>query len=340
MFALERAIGWNHHQPMFLLNPPWALPIISLLAALPYHAARVSWLFVSLLLETISALALWRYFGGSRTKQWMALGLVATFLPIGAAEQMGQITPLMLVGLTAFLFALRRQHYVLAGASLLLLGFKPHLVYLVVLAIVLWSAESRKWSLAISALCSYAAATLAAIRYNPNVLAYFHHSTQAALDTSCGVGGALRSIFGIQHTWLQFVPSAVGVAWFTLYWARHRRAWRWEDRLPLLLLVSIATAPYAWAHDYMLALPSFVALTVALARTRTDWLVPSATYLVVQHLLFVTLASSPKPWVTTASLLWLVIYQVGVSSLATAGERESTRETLVLSLNQAASHTT
>ena len=170
MYAIERGLGWNYQQPLVLLNPPWALPLVSLLSAVPYHAARVAWLAISLLLESISSLALWRYFGGSRNNQWMALALVATFLPAGAAEQMGQITPLMLVGLTAILFALRRQQYLLAGICLLTLGFKPHLVYLVILAIVLWAAQTRKWSLILGAIFTYAAATIGALRFSENVL--------------------------------------------------------------------------------------------------------------------------------------------------------------------------
>ena len=65
-----------------------------------------------------------------------------------------------------------------------------------------------------------------------------------------------------------------------------------------------------------------MALTVALARARTDWLLPSATYLVVQMLIFSALEPLSKPWITTASLLWLVIYQVGVSSLTKTEEHQ------------------
>jgi hypothetical protein len=315
IYAIERALGWNYQEPLVLLNPPWALPIVSWFALLPYHAARAVWLGASLLLESVSAVALWRYFGGDRRRQWMALALVVTFLPAGAAERMGQITPLMLFGLTVFLVAFQRHRYVLAGVALLPLGIKPHLVYLVLLAVILWAIQNRKVALAVSAIFTTAASTAAAILYNPNLLGYSHDSTQAALNTSCGVGGVLRSLFGLQHTWLQFLPTVAGVAWFAVYWSKHRGAWIWEERLPLLLLVSLATTPYVWAHDYVLALPAFVALTAALARTRTDWLLPAASYLVVQILIFTEAEPLSKAWMATASLLWLALYQLGVSTL-------------------------
>jgi hypothetical protein len=134
------------------------------------------------------------------------------------------------------------------------------------------------------------------------------------MDTSCGVGGALRSIFGVQHAWLQFLPTAIGIAWFARYWIRNRRRWTWEEHLPLVLLVSLGTAPYSWAHDYILALPSFVALTVAISRTRTDWMVASSLYFVVQ-IAILGAGRTSLPWMATASLLWLVLYQLGTATV-------------------------
>jgi hypothetical protein len=132
------------------------------------------------------------------------------------------------------------------------------------------------------------------------------------------VGGALRSSFGVQHAWLQFLPTAIGTAWFARYWIRNHRRWTWEGHLPLLLLVSLGTSPYAWADDYLLALPCFVALTVAISRTRTDWLVASGLYLVVQIEIYSLIDSAFKAWLATASLLWLVLYLIGTASLARA----------------------
>jgi hypothetical protein len=159
---------------------------------------------------------------------------------------------------------------------------------------------------------------LAAIAFNHNVLNCFHGTVSAAMDFPCGVGGVLRSIFGMQHRWLQFLPTAIGTAWFARYWIRNRRGWTWEEHLPLVLLVSLGTAPYSWAHDYILALPTIVALTVAISRTRTDWLVASGLYLVVQYFISNEAGFLSKAWMATASLLWLVLYLIGTASVARA----------------------
>jgi len=316
--ALERSAGWSYAQQMSLLYPPWAFPFVALFGVLPFHTAQYAWLAVSLVLEAVSAVALWRYFGGEKSKQWIGLALFVTFLPLGSAEHMGQITPLILAGLTAFLFLLRRQRYLLAGACLLTLGLKPHLLYLVLLAILLWTVQTRRWSLAISAIFVYAGSTLGAIAFNHNVLDCFHGTVSAAMDFPCGVGGVLRSIFGMQHRWLQFLPTAIGTAWFARYWIRNRRGWTWEEHLPLLLLVSLGTAPYAWADDYILALPAFIALAVAISRTRTDWLIASGLYLVVQYFISNVVGIGSQAWMVTANLLWLVLYLIGTASVARA----------------------
>jgi hypothetical protein len=309
ILAVERSLGWPYAAPLIMLNPPWALPLAALLGFFPFQIAHYAWLAVSLLLEAVSSIALWRYFGGEKRHQWIALALLATFLPAGTAEHMGQITPLILAGLTAFLFSLRYKRDLLAGACLLVLGLKPNLLYLVFLAILLWAIRSKKWSLLFSAVLAYAIAASVSIFFNHHVLEYFRGTFHAALDTSCGVGGVLRCIFGVQYIWLQFLPTPIGVAWFALYWKKHRREWQWEERLPLVLLVSIGTNPYFWGHDFILSIPAFIALAVALSQASDDWLNTTELYFSIQ-LVIMWLGSHSKPWMATASLLWIVLYHL------------------------------
>jgi hypothetical protein len=327
MAATERSLGWPYKETLVLLYPPWALPFVAPLGVMPFAVAHSVWLVLSIAIECGCALALWSYFGGERRQRWIALMLVATFLPAGTAEHMGQITPLILAGITGFLMALRKERYWLAGACLLLFGLKPHLLYLVLLAVLLWSVQQRKWSVPISAALSAGVASLVAIAVNREVLGFFRGSVGAALDYSCGVGGALRAIFGVQHVWLQFVPCGFGLMWFGWYWMRHRTAWRWEERMPLLLLVSISSAAYFWAHDFVLAIPAMIALAIQVARARA-WVLAVAAYLLVQVAIMTADSDATKTWMSAASLLWLLLYWL-VTMLcgrglegSTAGERQ------------------
>jgi len=305
-YAIYRSFGWPYVQQFVMTAPPWAMPLVALFALLPFHVAHSSWFAASLILEGTSSVALWRYFGGEKRQQWMALLVLATFLPAAAAEHYGQITPLILVGITGFLFALRRKQYVLAGVFLFLFSLKPHLLYLVLLAILLWSIQNKKWFVPITASLMVAGTLLGAIAFNRNVLVYFHGTVHAAMDMKCGVGGALRSVFGEQHEWLQFLPCVPGCIWFAFYWTRYRRCWKWEERLPLLLLVSIASAPYFWVHDFVLGIPALIALGVQVERVKA-WHIAAVLYLVVQELI---LAGGALRAASVASLLWIVLYFV------------------------------
>lgn len=333
MWPIEKALGWTG-PPLVMLNPPWSLVFVAPLGLVSFQVAHYVCLVLSLALETASFLLLWRYFGGEKSKQWIALAIFATLLPAGVAEHAGQVTPLMLAGLTAFLYSLRHQRYLLAGACLLPLGLKPHLLWLALLAIVLWAAQNKRWILFVGAIATYATATLAALAYNHNVLGYLHGSTaSAAMVTVCGVGGALRSVFGFQHGWLQFLPMAVGLPWFANYWLRNHPTWSWEQHLPMLLLVSIGTAPYFWAHDFILAVPALISLAVAFSRTRTNWAGVAALYLVAQIVISeASVITGSKAWMATASLVWIILYKMGTASLAKAEHTVSEPASAALAL--------
>jgi hypothetical protein len=307
-FVIEKSYGWTLPRPYVTFCPPWALPIMSVMALLPFQAAHSLWLALSLVLNALSALGLWAYFGGERRKAWIAILLCLTFLPMGGAEINGQITPLILFTLTAFLWLIRREQYFAAGFILIGVGPKPHLLFLVALAILFWTLQKgawqSRWTLLLGSFISYSAATAFAVLYNPASLGYLHKTYGAAMDISCGIGGALRIVFGVEHLWLQFLPSAIGVAWFLFYWSKHRHHWDWQQHLPLLLIVSVCTSPYCWYHDFILILPAIVALAVQEAYRSAAIL---AGYLLIQAIIIVTVQWSVA-WMCVFSLLWIALY--------------------------------
>lgn len=302
--AMEQSLRWPHPAPLVMLNPPWILPLIAPFAMVPFWPAHYFAFTLSLATEVLSSLALWRYFGGEKRRQWIAVLVLLTFLPAANAEHYGQVTPLILGALTVFLFAMRAQRFLLAGSMLAIFALKPHLLYLVLLAILLWSIQNRKWMIPISAAVCAAAATLGSIAFNHKVLGYFSGTVHAALISPCGIGGYLRSVFGWQHIWLQFLPCVVGLGWFAAYWMRHRRAWTWEERMPLLLLVSIGSAAYFWKHDFIVGLPAVTALAIQVARARV-WLVTAFLYLAIQ---LAILAANETVHECVLSLLWIALY--------------------------------
>jgi len=144
--------------------------------------------------------------------------------------------------------------------------------------------------------------------FNPLVLTYLHGASQPAIETMCGPGGVLREIFGMQYGWLQFVPTAAGMAWLPIHWRRHRRNWDWMEQTPLLIMASLALAPYNWAHDFVLALPAVIAVAVRVYHRPSEWLSTAALYLGVQLIIFAYLQDVPKPMQSLGCTLWLAFY--------------------------------
>jgi hypothetical protein len=304
MLAMERLHDQAITSPQVMVCPPWILPFLAVIATPSFRVAQIGWFIASLILNCGSSLGLWIYFGGAKRQAWIALFVAFAFIPMGGAEFMGQITPAILACITAFLLLNKAKWHFAAGVSMLGFGLKPHLLYLVLLGILLWALQRRVWSLLLGAICSYVSAALFAVIYNPFSLEYLHHSVGKALTVPCGLGWVLRSFFGLQHTWIPFLPSFFGLLWFVFYWARHRSTWDWPTHLPLLLIVSIASAPYYWYHDFILILPALIALAVAGAY-RFTWV--SAAFLGVQAVIVSADMLSPA-WMGVASLLWIPFY--------------------------------
>jgi hypothetical protein len=262
MFALERSMGWTRSYPLVMLCPPWTLFVNAIFGLLPFHTSQHIWSLVLSSLDGISAYALWRYFGGERRRVWIAALLLLSFSPVITVAHLCQVTPIMLVCFTAFLYCVRSERWALAGISLLGMSIKPQLLWLVFIAIALWAIRTRRWRLIAAALISVAVFTAGVFAFNPQAVHFFRDAYGPAIATSCGAGGALRLIFGMQHAWLQYTPCVAGIAWFAWYWKQYGRVWSWQEHVPLLLVVSVASSPYCWFHDFILVLPAFIALAV------------------------------------------------------------------------------
>jgi hypothetical protein len=270
LFALQRDYGCPNDRPVTMYNPPWALPFVMPFGALDYGVARLAWLLLSLGLVLVCAGAAWRLLGGPAERRWLAWALALAFFPTLIALRMGQIAPLMLAGLVGFLYFLRRGPDWAAGLALLPALVKPQLFYLVGLALLLWAVRERRWAVLGGAAAGLAVATGLALAPNPHVLGQYadlmtHHPPAECLSPT--LGAVLRTAFGREHFWLQFLPPLAGVAWLIPHWLRRRRDWDWQEQLPLLVLVSLLTTSYgAWAFDLVLLLLPVLGTAAALCR--------------------------------------------------------------------------
>ncbi len=268
LLPVQAAIGMADEQAWPMLNPPWTLALLMPFGVSEYGPGYVVWITLLIAAVLLGADLAWRVFGGEPRKRWLAPLLAIASLPTFYALAAAQITPLVLLGLVAFLSCDCRGKEGRAGAALALAAVKPHLFYLVFPAVLLRSIDRRSGAGLAGLGIALAAMTGVAMATNPSAVVQYLgmmvHRPPARF-TPPTIGTFLRMLFGTGRFWLQHVPMLVGLWWFTLHWRRHRRDWNWAEQLPLLLFASLLTAPYgAWLFDLViLVIPLLQATTWA-----------------------------------------------------------------------------
>jgi hypothetical protein len=310
---LERAAG-REGEGIVMWNPPWALPLVMPLGLLDCRTARWLWLGLHLAVLVGCAAALWRLYGGPATQRGLAWLLAFTFLPALFVLVEGQITPLVLLGAVMFLIWVRQGRDTLAGAVLLLVALKPHLVYLFWPALLLWCIQERRGYLLLGGALAGVAAVGLALLCNPSVLGQYGHALtqQTPQYHTPTLGTLLRLGLGEDRFGLQFWPLILGLAWFVPYWLRHRHHWDWSERLPPLLLASLLTTAFGWLFDLVLLVLPIMQVAVQLHRegSRRSWIAALLVYGAVNLLVLGQLACQVPHfaylWMTPVLLLLYV----------------------------------
>jgi hypothetical protein len=290
LLPLERQAGRDTDEAVMMWNPPWTLTLVMPFGTLPARLSQLFWLILNLAVILFCADWTWRFYGGPKEQRWLAWSLALAFLPTIFVLQSGQIGPLLLLGLVGFLHFHERKLDWLAGAALVLVAIKPHLVYLLWIALLVRSVDRWRWSILGGGMAAGLIALLIPSACNPSVWMQYrdalaHHPPEQWISPT--PGAFLRLLFGAEHFWLQFVPTIAGLAWFALYWLKHRRTWDWPEHLPALMLVSFATASYgAWPFDLVVLLLPVIqaAVWVVSARNPLMTRIALAAYLSINGL--------------------------------------------------------
>lgn len=287
---LQMQVGRMEGVPLMMWNPPWTLTLVMPFALMRYTAGRLLWLLISLAIIVFVADYVWRLYGGDLSQRWLVWLLACTFGPSLQVLRLGQITPFLLIGVAGFLHLLENKRWFWAGSVAALWLIKPHLLYLVIVVLLLWMLEHRNFIPLIGMTAMLGAALAIAWLVNPAVFQqYLIATTQnpPAEWMTPTLGGLLRYWLGPEHFWLQFAPMVFGGFWSVGYWLRNRASWQWRRRLPLLILVSLATSAYGWNFDQVISLMALMPMAQALLHGAPSWrkwgLI--ASYVVVNALL-------------------------------------------------------
>jgi hypothetical protein len=321
LLPLQQANGRDTDKAIMMWNPPWSLAVVLPLGFFPAREAQLLWLAVNFAAILFCGDRLWILLGGSRDRRWAGWAIALAALPTLFALQSGQISALLLLGAVLFLECERRGWHFAAGSATVLLAIKPHLAYLVWVAILCNAIVRGHWRIVIGGAVTGLICTAVPLAFNPDVWRQYLDALSNRTPEEWlmpTLGSLLRLVFGGAMFGLQFVPVFVGLAWFIRYWTRHEKRWDWGDQMPLLLLVSFLTAPYgAWPFDMVLLLPAAMWLVLRVHGPARGPVIAGLIAVNVACLMLNVLRISSF-WFIWVAPVMLLLYCVGVRGNSTA----------------------
>jgi hypothetical protein len=322
IWDLERSAGFDGTGPLPMFNPPWTIPLVTPFSLLPYPAGRLAWMLMSIALIVASCDACWKLYGGDRRQRWFGWILGLTFLPSFFVLSIGQIGPFIVAGLVAFLFFINRGKFLAAGAALLLVATKPHLLFLLWPTLILWSFSRRDLRVLIGATVATLTMIVSVMTIDPGIwTSYFRLMREWPPDqlwVTTTLSTLFHQAFG-SNAWLQALPSIAAVLWVIIYWLRHRNNWEWSVRLPMLIFISLATTPYGRVFDQIVLLPLLIQVGAHQSRQVNPSSKVAIGYFVATIVLMVmnigNFGALLQLWTIPA---WYILYRIGTGTPGTA----------------------
>ncbi len=311
VLRVQQSVGYKDSKPLLMWNPPWTLTVVLPFGTLDFIVSQFFWLLLHVFSILISAQILWRLYCRTEPKSYTPWIVTLTFIPCWYVLIMGQISPLILLGIAGFLLFERNHHYGLAGGSTALLLVKPHLVYLFWLALLVWILHKQHWWIALGALIAGSVMAVIPVIFDPAVYLQFVEmyrfpGRSTPFELPAPSLGTLLTLF-IPHgeVPIQFVPPLIGSLWFFWHWRRHRDHWAWTEQIPVILLACLTLSAYAWTYDYVILLPAVIHGFSIVNRQDSRWYDNGAVriYGVINGCYFIAKILSPAFY--GASLAWV-----------------------------------
>lgn len=326
----------TEHTHMILRNPPSALFITLPLGFVSVTTGAVVWSLALIAALMASIRMLWIMHDRPEDRLHL-IGYM--FPPVLACLLAGQLGIFLLLGVTLFIYFQKSKPY-LAGTALMLCALKPHLFMPFGMALIVWMGVRKDYRVLIGAGAAVLASTGLILCLDPAVFLHYAHGEKGeniqALFIPC-MSVLFRVVLHRSAVWLQFLPMFVGCVWAIWYFSTRRARWSWLDHGPLLLLVSVLVAPYAWFTDESILLPAILAGLYRASNAGRSLLTFGciAGVALIEVLAGVPLPSGFYMWTAPAWLAWyLYAVRTTSSDVAGVGECKTHNELVTSKLGQ------
>lgn len=258
ILKLEQTHGFPQNKTAFMpRNTPNALFMMAPIGYLTAYTAGIIWRLALIACVFGSIQLVWIILGRPRNR-WYLIGYC--FTPVFMCVVLGQSTLFVLFGVAAFLRYHTERPFV-AGVGLSICAIKPHLFLAFGGALLTWVLVARAYRLLAAFLTSVTVESLVPLFFDKDVWKHYLRMMRAngvPAQFRPVPASALRFLIAPRHIWIEFVPAFASCLWSVWYFWRHRRAWDWISHAPLLILVSLAVAPYSGAYDCAILLPAIL----------------------------------------------------------------------------------
>ena len=293
---IQEQAGYTAGRPFFMRNPPWALFLALPLGFVPPVLGSFLW-SCGLIFALMGSVALFWARLGSHDDNLRLMSYAWAPAAICLLQQ--QMSLFLLFGLVLFFYLLESRPF-LAGAALLIPALKPHLLLPFWIVLLLWVLTRRRYAVLRGFAAAFAIALAIGFLLEPHCFQDYVAMVRIAdiaNDFIPSIAQLLRLLIQPRWAWLQLVPAASACCWALWYFVSRRTEWNWIEHGPVVLLVSVMTAPYAWFPDQSVLLIAAMAGLHRAANNRKA---------VVLFLVFAIAAFIQILWSGEVRSFWLV----------------------------------
>jgi hypothetical protein len=247
------------------LSPPWAIPLFYPFALLPFHLSRWAWVFSNLSFTVAVPLLIYKQLSTekvfSRQPQWQWLLLSCLlFSPNLMNMYLGQLGMGMVFFTVLMFYFLINKQDIFAGFALIPLSFKPQLLLLIIIPLLIFIIKHRRWKIATVAAMGMLFLLSVVVINSHNILNEWIATWNVPLSLKTAtLTAAIRYVLlqftGELYRWPIIVIPLCGVMGVILWTFLGKLNFKWQGTLPPLMSMSLLFAPYAWFHDFCFMLP-------------------------------------------------------------------------------------
>jgi hypothetical protein len=251
------------------VHPPFIIPILALIANLPYVSAFYAWAIILMSIFAVAVSFLVRLMPPGRDRKALIASSLL-FFPVFVSILNGQDSAFLLLGATIWLFGLVKGDDRLAGLGLALTTIRPHIALLLAIPFLFKRRKVWWWFIAGAAGLAVFSFLVVGIKGTENFL---HILTISASGEGYKINeAAMINFLGLLR---RLVPSlasepARGVSWVVYFlgiiflciiWARAERIT--VRHAGSAILVALLAAPHLHYHDLVLLLiPLFCVIVI------------------------------------------------------------------------------